>query len=59
MILFCLVPVVPYCTPSEQKEACVTGGAGHRMVNLEIVASYLWPAFKVLPAPCVILPSSR
>ena len=30
----------------EKKKACVTGGAGHRVVNLEIVASYLGPAFK-------------
>ena len=41
------------------KKVCVTGGVGHKVVKLKVVASYLWPAFKVLPAPCVILPTSR
>lgn len=34
------------------------GGAGHKAVNLGIVAFYLWPAFKCHPSPHVIDPSS-
>ena len=36
----------PFLHPLEQKEACVTGVAGHRLVNIQIVASHLWPAPK-------------